>query len=249
MRSKEEAHDYRYFPEPDLVPLKISDWAPAIKATLPELPDARRMRFVEQYGITDDHARAMTSELKLAIFYEDVAKKVDPKMAAVWVCDVLKGELNYRDLTVDAFKKEHMQNIIELLASKKITEESAVDIIRTLLDKGGSPDEIIKEKGLVIVAGDIIETAALEVIAENPQAVADYQANNVKALNSLIGAVMKKTKGGADARKVREVLIGILSDGFYPPLEERIIKKKSIKIGNATIEVSEPIAKLLEKKE
>ncbi|MDP3104070.1 MAG: Asp-tRNA(Asn)/Glu-tRNA(Gln) amidotransferase subunit GatB [Candidatus Methanoperedens sp.] len=211
MRTKEEAHDYRYFPEPDLVPLKISGWAPAIKETLPELPDARRMRFVEQYGIMDDHAKALTSELKLAIFYEDVANRADPKTSAVWICDVLKGELNYRDLTIDAFKKEHMLSVLELLGGKKITEDGAVDIIRTLLDKGGSPEEIIKEKGLVIVAGDIVETAALEAIKENPVAVADFRAGKEKALNSLVGAVMKKTKGGADARTVREVLINHLT--------------------------------------
>jgi aspartyl-tRNA(Asn)/glutamyl-tRNA(Gln) amidotransferase subunit B len=210
LRSKEEAHDYRYFPEPDLVPLKISGWAPAIKATLPELPDTMRMRFVEQYGITDDHAKALTSELKLAIFYEDVTKKADPKMAAVWVCDVLKGELNYRDLTVDAFKKEHMQNIVELLAGKKITEDGAVDIIRTLLDKGGSPDEIVKEKGLLKVEADIVATTAEEAIKENPHAVADYREGKEKALNSLVGAVMKKTKGRADARTAREMLLGKL---------------------------------------
>ncbi len=207
MRSKEEAHDYRYFPEPDLVPLKISGWAPAIKATLPELPDARRRRFVEQYGITDDHARALTSERKFAIFYEDVAKKVDPKMAAVWVCDVLKGELNYRDLAIEAFKKEHMLSVIDLLLNKKITEDGAVDIIRTLLDKGGSPDEIVKEKGLLKVEGDIVSTAAEEAIRENPQAVTDYRAGKEKALNSLVGAVMKKTKGRADARMAREILL------------------------------------------
>ncbi len=207
MRTKEEAHDYRYFPEPDLVPLKISEWAPAIKETLPELPDARRLRFVEQYGIMDDHAKALTSELKLAIFYEDVAKKADPKMAAVWIVDVLKGELNYRDLTIDAFKKEDILKIIELLASKKITEDGAVDIIRTILDKGGSPEEIVKEKGLLKVEGDIVETAALEAIKENPQAVADFKAGKEKALNSLVGAVMKKTKGRADARTAREILV------------------------------------------
>ncbi len=207
MRSKEEAHDYRYFPEPDLVPLKISEWAPAIKETLPELPDARRLRFVEQYGIMDDHAKALTSELKLAIFYEDVAKKADPKMAAVWIVDVLKGELNYRDLTIDAFKKEDILKIIELLAGKKITEDGAVDIIRTVLDKGGTPEEIVKEKGLLKVEGDIVETAALEAIKENPQAVADFKAGKEKALNSLVGAVMKKTKGRADARAAREILM------------------------------------------
>ena len=207
MRSKEEAHDYRYFPEPDLVPLKISGWAPAIKETLPELPDARRLRFVQEYGITDDHAKALTSELKVAVFYEDVAKKADPRTAAVWICDVLKGELNYRDLTIEAFRKEHMLSVIELLASKKITEDGAVDIIRTLLDKGGSPDEIVKEKGLLKVEGDIVSTAAEEAIRENPQAVADFRAGKEKALNSLVGAVMKKTKGRADARAAREMLL------------------------------------------
>ena len=207
MRTKEEAHDYRYFPEPDLMPLKISGWAPEIKETLPELPDARRMRFVEQYGIMDDHAKALTSELRLAEFYEQVAKTTDPRMAAVWICDVLKGELNYRDLTIDAFKKEHMLSIIDLLGGKRITEDGAVDIIRTILDKGGSPEEIVKEKGLHKVEGDIVEIAALEAIEENPQAIADYKEGKEKALNSLVGAVMKKTKGRADARKVREILL------------------------------------------
>lgn len=207
MRTKEEAHDYRYFPEPDLVPLNISGWAPAIKETLPELPDARRLRFVEMYGITDEHAKALTSELKLAIFYEEVAKKSDPKIAAVWICDVLKGELNYRNLTIDAFKKEHMVSILELLAGKRITEDGAVDIIRTILDKGGSPEEIVKEKGLIKVEDDIVETAALEAIKENPQAMADYKAGKEKALNALVGAVMKKTKGRADARAAREILL------------------------------------------
>lgn len=207
LRTKEEAHDYRYFPEPDLMPLKIAEWAPAIEETLPELPDARRMRFVEQYGITDEHAKSLTSELKLAIFYEDVAKKADPKLSAVWICDVLKGELNYRNLTIDAFKKEHIAAILELLATNKITEDGAVDIIRTLLDKGGTPQDIVKEKGLLKVEGDIVAVAAEEAIKENPRAVADYRAGKEKALNALVGAVMKKTKGRADARAAMEILM------------------------------------------
>ncbi|HMB45775.1 MAG TPA: Asp-tRNA(Asn)/Glu-tRNA(Gln) amidotransferase GatCAB subunit B, partial [Candidatus Methanoperedens sp.] len=170
----------------------------------------RRLRFVEQYGITDDHAKALTSERKFAIFYEDVAKKADPKMAAVWVCDVLKGELNYRDLAIEAFEKEHMLSVIDLLVNRKITEDGAVDIIRTLLDKGGSPDEIVKEKGLLKVEGDIVSTAAEEAIKENPQTVADYRSGKEKALNSLVGAVMKKTKGRADARMAREMLLNRL---------------------------------------
>ncbi len=212
MRTKEEAHDYRYFPEPDLVPLKISGWAPVIKETLPELPDARRMRFVEQYGITDDHAKALTSELRLAEFYEQVAKRTDPKMAAVWICDVLKGELNYRD-TKELIKVEYMVDILRFLSSKKITEDGAVEIIRTLLDKGGSPEDIIKEKGLVTVEGDVVETAALEAIKENPQAVADFIAGKEKAFNRLVGKVMEKLRGRADARAVREILLEKLKSG------------------------------------
>ena len=208
MRSKEEAHDYRYFPEPDLVPLKISGWAPAIKETLPELPDARRMRFVEQYGITDDHAKSLTSELKLAVFYEQVAKETDPKLAAVWVNDVLKGELNYRDLTIVAFREEDILSVIGLLSADKITEKGAVEVIRTILDdKGGAPEDIVKEKGLLKVEGDIVETAAQEAIAENPQSVDDYRAGKEKALNALVGAVMKKTRGRADAKAARDILL------------------------------------------
>jgi len=128
-------------------------------------------------------------------------------MAAVWICDVLKGELNYRDLTVDSFKKEHMQNIIELLVSKKITEESAVDIIRTLLDNGGSPDEIVKEKGLLKVEGDIVANCGRRSDQGKSTGCADFRAGKEKALNSLVGAVMKKTKGRADARTAREMLL------------------------------------------
>lgn len=213
MRTKEEAHDYRYFPEPDLVPFKVSDWAPAIAKTLPELPDARRLRFLEQYGITDEHAKALTGELKLAVFYEKVAKNADPRQSAVWICDVLKGELNYRDLAIDAFKKEDMVSILELLDGKKITEDGAVDIIRTILDAGGTPLQIVKEKGLIKVEGDIVKTAAREAIQENPQAVMDFRAGKEKALNSLVGQVMKKTQGRADARAVREILLENLAAG------------------------------------
>ena len=229
MRSKEEAHDYRYFPEPDLVPLKISGWAPAIKETLPELPDARRMRFVEQYGITDDHAKSLTSELKLAVFYEPVAQEVDPKLAAVWVNDVLKGELNYRDLTIDAFSKEDILSIIRLVSGDKITEKGAVEVIRTVLDNGGAPEDIVKEKGLLKVEGDIVETAAEEAIAENPQSVDDYRAGKEKALNALVGAVMKKTRGRADARTAREILLEKLFDELSSEFVEKRNKKNLTK--------------------
>ncbi|KXS40403.1 MAG: aspartyl-tRNA(Asn)/glutamyl-tRNA (Gln) amidotransferase subunit B, partial [Methanohalophilus sp. T328-1] len=149
----------------------------------------------------------LTSDIRVADFYEEVASKVDPAAAAVWVSDVLKGELNYRDLTVASFTVEDMVKIIELVVSGKITEKAAVEIIRTILDEGGSPMDIVKEKGLLKVEGDVVDQAVEEVLKENPQALEDYFAGKEKSLNFLVGQVMKKTRGRADARSVREMML------------------------------------------
>jgi aspartyl-tRNA(Asn)/glutamyl-tRNA(Gln) amidotransferase subunit B len=207
LRTKEEAHDYRYFPEADLMPLKVVDWAPGVAKTLPELPDARRQRFVSGYVITDDHAKSLTSEKQVADFYEQVAAGVDPKLAAVWIADVLKGELNYRDIGIDAFASANMVQLVKLLAADKITEQSGVEVIRTILDEGGTPDEVVAAKGLLKVGSDLVTGAVEEVISENPDAVADYQNGKQEAINFLTGQVMKKTKGRADAREVRSMII------------------------------------------
>ncbi|WP_094227730.1 Asp-tRNA(Asn)/Glu-tRNA(Gln) amidotransferase subunit GatB [Methanolobus psychrotolerans] len=212
MRTKETENDYRYFPEPDLVPLRVADWVPEVLKTLPELPDAKRDRFIKEYGIIDMHARALTTEIKVANFYEEVASKVDPKAAAVWVADILKGELNYRDLNVDAFTVEDIVSVIELVTSNKITEQSGVEIIRAVLDNGGKPQDIVKEKGLLKVEDDIVAKAVEEAIAENPEAVADYRAGKEKSLNFIVGKVMQKTKGRADAREAREKLLAKLDE-------------------------------------
>ncbi|RNI15316.1 Asp-tRNA(Asn)/Glu-tRNA(Gln) amidotransferase subunit GatB [Methanohalophilus sp. RSK] len=207
MRTKEEEHDYRYFPEPDLVPMRVGSWVEGILETLPELPDARRSRFISDYGMVDTHAKALTSDIRVADFYEEVASQVDPASAAVWVSDVLKGELNYRDLTIASFTVEDMVKIIELVVSGKITEKGAVEIIRNILDEGGSPMDIVKEKGLLKVEGDVVDQAVEEVLRENPQALEDYFAGKEKSLNFLVGQVMKKTRGRADARSVREMML------------------------------------------
>ena len=212
MRTKETENDYRYFPEPDLVPLRVADRVPDILKTLPELPDAKRERFVKEYGIIDMHARALTTEIKVANFYEDVAAKVDPKAAAVWVADILKGELNYRDLNVGAFTVDDIAEIITLVTEEKITESSGVEIIRTILDTGGKPQDIVKEKGLLKVEDDIVAKAVEEAIAENPEAVADLHAGKEKSMNFLVGKVMQKTNGRADAREAREKLIAKLNE-------------------------------------
>jgi len=211
MRSKEEEHDYRYFPEPDLVPMRVADRVPEVIKTLPELPDAKRERFTSQYGMADMHAKALTSEIKIANFYEQVAKLVDPRSAAVWVADILKGELNYRDVSVDAFKVEDIAEIIELVTGNEITERSGVEIIRTILDNGGTPAAIVKEKGLIKVEEDIVTKAVTEVLEENPEALQDYLGGKEKSLNFLVGQVMKKTAGRSDAKTTREMLLDRIS--------------------------------------
>jgi aspartyl-tRNA(Asn)/glutamyl-tRNA(Gln) amidotransferase subunit B len=207
IRSKVGAHDYRYFPEADLAVLRIASWVPDIRATLPELPDVKRERFVKQYGLADDHAKSLTSEIKLANFYEAVAARASPKLAAVWIADVLKGELNYRDLTIESFEKEHMIEIVTLLDEKKITEDGAVQIIRALLDKKGKdPKEIVKALGLGKAEDDAVQKAVREAVKENAAAVADYRAGSERALNFIVGAVMKKTRGKADAGEVHRLV-------------------------------------------
>jgi aspartyl-tRNA(Asn)/glutamyl-tRNA(Gln) amidotransferase subunit B len=207
MRTKETENDYRYFPEPDLVPMRVADRVPAIAATLPELPDAKRSRFLEQYDMANMHAKALTSQIKVANFYEEVAARVDPKDAAVWVADILKGELNYRGIDVDAFTVDDIVEIIELVTENKTTEQSGVEIIRAILDEGGKPQDIVQAKGLLKVEDDIVANAVDEAVAENPEAVADYLAGKEKSLNFIVGKVMQKTRGRADAREAREKVL------------------------------------------
>jgi len=206
IRSKEEAHDYRYFPEPDLVPLRIAAWVPAIISTLPELPDARRDRFVSQYGLTDDHAKSLTTEVKVADFYEAVASKAPAKLAAVWIADVLKGELNYRALGMESFQESHAAEIVNMLDGGQITEDVAVEVIRTILDKGGDPSEIVKAKGLSKAGDEDVIRAVKEAVAECSAAVADYRAGSPRALNYIVGQVMKKTRGRADPGEVHRLV-------------------------------------------
>jgi len=207
IRSKVGAHDYRYYPESDLVTLHIASWVPGIRATLPELPDTKRERFVKQYALADDHAKSLTSEIKLANFYEAVAARASPKTAAVWIADVLKGELNYRNLGIDEFRPEHMVDIVQMLEQKKITEDGAVEIIRTILDKkGSSPEEIVQSMGLGKAGDDAVQKAVREAVAESAAAVADYKAGSERALNFIVGLVMKKTRGKASAGEVHDLV-------------------------------------------
>jgi aspartyl-tRNA(Asn)/glutamyl-tRNA(Gln) amidotransferase subunit B len=220
-RSKEQEHDYRYFPEPDLRPLRVKSWIDGI--VLPELPDARRERFIAQYGCSLNHARTLTGELKMANFFEQVVSK-DPKglstLAATWIADTLIGELNYRDMSLDKVEPAAMTGLVRLVQAGTITDKSGVDVLRVMLDQrlNGEPSEtadaIVKRLSLARTTGDTgAITAAIEdAITENPKALEDYRAGKAGALNFLVGQVMKKTRGKADPAELNRMLAEALKN-------------------------------------
>ncbi|MGD0080500.1 MAG: Asp-tRNA(Asn)/Glu-tRNA(Gln) amidotransferase subunit GatB [Methanoregula sp.] len=220
-RSKELEHDYRYFPEPDLRPLHVRSWLDGI--VLPELPDARRERFMVQYSCSPSHARTLTGELRLANFFEEVVA-ADPRglsgLAATWIADTLIGELNYRDMSLDPVDPGSFTWLVLLLKQGTITDKSGVEVLRVMLDQRlrkeacETPEDIVRRLNLAKTSGDTgaIASAIREAIEENPKAIDDYRAGKGGALNFLVGQVMKKTRGKADPGELNRMLTESLKD-------------------------------------
>jgi aspartyl-tRNA(Asn)/glutamyl-tRNA(Gln) amidotransferase subunit B len=215
-RGKEVEHDYRYFPEPDLRPLRVRDWVEDI--TLPELPMARRDRFMAEYGISLNHARTLTGDLRLADFYEKVAH-VGSILAATWVADTLLGELYYRGLGIHAVPESRFVELLDLLKAIEITDKGAVEILRVMLDQASAGQEVespatLKERlNLGKTAGDEFLALARSVLNEHPEAVTDYRNGKKGALNFLVGQMMKTTKGRADPRELGRILEALMAEG------------------------------------
>ncbi|MCX6689389.1 MAG: Asp-tRNA(Asn)/Glu-tRNA(Gln) amidotransferase subunit GatB [Methanoregula sp.] len=219
-RSKEQEHDYRYFPEPDLRPLHVQSWVKDI--ILPELPDARRERFVAQYTCSLNHARTLTGELRLANFFERVvapdAALYTP--AATWIADTLIGELNYRGMSIDTLDPGSFTSLLVLLATGTITDKSGIEVLRVMLDQRRdaqpceTPDAIVTRLNLKKTSGDSSALAAIiqEVIAENPKAVEDYHAGKNGAMNFLVGCAMKKTRGRSDPKELNREIAQALTN-------------------------------------
>jgi aspartyl-tRNA(Asn)/glutamyl-tRNA(Gln) amidotransferase subunit B len=207
MRSKEAEKDYRYFREADLPPLAVSDWKQ--KLSIPELPDARRERFREEYGLSEEAASKLTSTKQVADFYEDVAREFDPDLAATWVADNLLGELNYRDMAVTDVDDRlgEFRRLIEMVDEEEITRKNAREVVlRAMLDEGDDPETVVEREGLGKTGADEVERAVAEAIEENPEAVDDFHAGEDGAINFLVGQVMQKTGGSADPGDVNELL-------------------------------------------
>jgi aspartyl-tRNA(Asn)/glutamyl-tRNA(Gln) amidotransferase subunit B len=213
-RSKEEEHDYRYFPEPDLRPLRVRGWCDEI--VLPELPAARRARFAQAYGVSTSHGRTLCGDLKLADFFEEVACCGDPVLAATWVADTLLGEIYYRDMAIARVPQGHFVELLQLLIEKEITEKAGVEVLRTILDEVArgdvpeAPAAIVARLNLGKATGEAFGPVIREVVESNPSAVKDYRNGKAEALNYLVGQAMKRTRGRADpkdlARMIREAI-------------------------------------------
>jgi aspartyl-tRNA(Asn)/glutamyl-tRNA(Gln) amidotransferase subunit B len=209
MRSKEEAHDYRYFPDPDLLPLELTqDYVDALRKDLAELPDEKRQRFIERYGLSAYDAGVLTAERESAEFFEAVAKGRDGKIAANWVINELFGRLNKEGLEIAASPMSNAQlgSIIDLIASGAISGKIAKEVFDIVWNEGGEPAEFVDKRGLKQVTDSgAIEKAVDAIIAANPDKVADAK-SNPKAIGWFVGQVMKATGGKANPQAVNEAL-------------------------------------------
>ncbi len=215
MRSKEEAHDYRYFPDPDLLPLEFSnEWVEQIKQTLPELPDEKKHRFMNDFGLSSYDASVLIAERSRADFYETVASGRDAKLAANWVINELLGILNKNEKSLDEspITADQLGGLIALISDNTISGKIAKDVFPIMFETGKDADAIVEEKGLKQVTDTgAIEAIIDEVIAENPDNVAAYRGGKDKLFGFFVGQVMKKSQGKANPAVVNGILKDKLS--------------------------------------
>jgi aspartyl-tRNA(Asn)/glutamyl-tRNA(Gln) amidotransferase subunit B len=209
LRSKEHAHDYRYFPEPDLVPLRIGEeWMQRIVADMPELPALKRARFIDSYGLSKYDAEVLTANRAIAEYFEKVAEAAgDPKMAANWVSGDLLGALKGRDIIEAPVSADHLGELVKLIRSGEISGKLAKEIFARMFETGDAARAIIDREGLK----QISDTGALgkiadDIIAANPKQVEQYKSGKTTVLAFFVGQLMKATKGQANPAAVNEIL-------------------------------------------
>ncbi len=210
MRSKEEAHDYRYFPDPDLLPLTLDpDWVEEIRANLPELPDPKKERFMADYGLTAYDAGVLVAEREIADFFEAVAKGRDAKSVANWMTGEFFAALNRSGLElaeapVDAGK---LGGLIDLIEDKTISGRIAKEVFEEMWESGASAADIVAQKGLKQITDEgAIEAIVARVIADNPGQVEQFKAGNEKLIGWFVGQVMKASQGKANPALVNRIL-------------------------------------------
>lgn len=211
MRSKEEAHDYRYFPEPDLPPVIIDETVvSAVKDSLPELPMEKYRRFTQEYGLSGDDADILTGDRYLSEYFEDTVREgAAPKAAANWVLGDMLRMINESGISSREIPVEPacLRRLISMVEEGKISNTAGREVFREMFINGGSPEEIVEKKGLSQISSeDAILELVRKVIADNPKSVADYRGGKTKAIGFLVGQVMKESKGRANPAMVNELL-------------------------------------------
>jgi aspartyl-tRNA(Asn)/glutamyl-tRNA(Gln) amidotransferase subunit B len=210
MRSKEEAHDYRYFPDPDLSPLVLDpEWVARLRTELPEMPDTRKARFVSAYGLSPDDAGVLIAEKETAAFFERVAAGREPKAAANWVMGDLFGALNRLGVGIEQspVSAEQLGSLIDLIADGTISGRLAKDVFTEMVTSGADPEAIVEAKGLRQVTDSAaIEATVDAVLAAQPEKVAEYRAGRDKLYGFFVGQVMRATQGKANPALVNELL-------------------------------------------
>jgi len=211
MRGKEEAHDYRYFPDPDLVPLVLEQsWVDGIAATLPELPEAKRARFMDQYGLPEYDADVLTADRAMAEYYEDAVKAFDnPKKVSNWMMTDMMRQLNDTNATVAdcGLTPAQFGALVRIVDEGVINQKVGQKIFKELFDQGGDPEAYVKDKGLVQISDTgALEAAVDEAIAENPAEAEAFRGGKTKLMGFFVGQIMRKTKGQANPSLVNQLL-------------------------------------------
>lgn len=211
MRSKEEAHDYRYFPDPDLVPLKLDDeWIEGFRADLPELPAVRTKRFMSDYGLPEYDATILTASKGMADYFEVCAKQFNqPKTVSNWVMGELTRELNNSrtDISVSPVTSERLVSLLQMVDKGTISLKVAREIFPDLYSSGKTPEQIVQERGLTQVSDEgALAKLIEEVLNKNPAQVAQFKEGKQQVLGFLVGQVMKASRGKANPGKVNELL-------------------------------------------
>jgi len=210
MRSKEEAHDYRYFPDPDLLPLVLDpDWVKRLRAELPELPDAKKARFVSEYGLSADDADVLVAEKEIALFYERVAQGRNAKVAANWIMGELFGALNRLGIGIEQspVSAQQLGALIDLIADGTISGRLAKDVFAEMVASAADPAAIVEAKGLrQVTDSSAIEAAIDTVLAVQAEKVAEYRAGRDKLYGFFVGQIMRATQGKAEPTLVNLLL-------------------------------------------
>tara|TARA_B100000700_G_C14770421_1_gene726484 strand:- start:237 stop:884 length:648 start_codon:yes stop_codon:yes gene_type:complete len=210
MRSKEDAHDYRYFPDPDLLPLKLDkNLIEKLKKELPELPDQKKERFIKDHNLSPYEANILVSEKEISDYYEEVIKKCDKKLATNWITVELFAVLNKKNLTISQspISSKNLSSLIEMITSGKISGKIAKEVFEKMQNGDKDPIKIVEKEGLIQQSDPKeVEKLIINVLSKNQDKVTQYKAGKVKLFGYFVGEVMKESKGKANPKLVNDIL-------------------------------------------